>query len=40
MTPAVGLTGYNSLTPNDEAAVMQHIAEVSLPLIGGQSVVR
>ena len=27
-TPVVGLTGYNSLTPNDEAAVMQHIAEV------------
>jgi len=28
MTPVVGLTGYNSLTPNDEEAVMQHIAEV------------
>merc|ERR1711936_1226917 len=28
LTPVVGLTGYNSLTPNDEAAVMQHIAEV------------
>jgi len=28
ITPVVGLTGYNSLTPNDEAAVMQHIAEV------------
>merc|ERR1712002_841601 len=26
LTPGVGLTGYNSLTPNDEAAVMQHIA--------------
>jgi len=28
ITPVVGLTGYNSLSPNDEAAVMQHIAEV------------
>jgi len=28
VAPVVGLTGYNSLTPNDEAAVMQHIAEV------------
>jgi len=28
ITPVVGLTGYNSLTPNNEAAVMQHIAEV------------
>jgi len=28
MTPVVGLTGYNSLTPNDEMAVMEHIANV------------
>merc|ERR1712121_301787 len=28
LKPVVGLTGFNSLTPNDEAAVMQHIAEV------------
>ena len=28
MTPMVGLTGYNSLTPNDEMAVMEHIANV------------
>ena len=28
LKPMVGMTGYNSLTPNDEAAVMQHIAEV------------
>ena len=28
MTPMVGLTGYNSLTPNDEMAVMEHIARV------------
>ena len=28
MTPVVGLSGYNSLTPNDEEAIMQHIAEV------------
>jgi len=28
MTPVVSLAGYNSLPPNDEAAVMQHLAEV------------
>ena len=28
MTPVVRLGGYNSLTPNDEEAIMQHIAEV------------
>jgi len=28
LKPVVGMSGYNSLTPNDEAAVMQHIAEV------------
>eukprot|EP00092_Neocalanus_flemingeri_P032974 GFUD01035858.1.p1 GENE.GFUD01035858.1~~GFUD01035858.1.p1 ORF type:complete len:375 (+),score=110.48 GFUD01035858.1:27-1127(+) len=28
ITPVVGLTGYDSLPSNDEAAVMQHIAEV------------
>jgi len=28
LQPVIGLTGFNSLTPNDEAAVMQHIAEV------------
>ena len=28
IAPVVGITGFNSLTPNDEAAVMQHIAEV------------
>ena len=28
MTPVVGMTGYNSLTPNDEDAIMHHIAEV------------
>merc|ERR1711874_199541 len=28
MPPAVGLTGYNTLTPNDQDAVMTHLAEV------------
>ena len=28
MTPVVGMAGYNSLTPNDEDAIMHHIAEV------------
>jgi len=28
MNPVVSLAGYNSLPPNDEAAVMQHLAEV------------
>ena len=28
MTPVVGLGGYNSLAPNDEEAIMQHIAQV------------
>ena len=28
MTPVVGLTGYNTLPPNDEMAVMEHIARV------------
>jgi len=26
--PVVGLTGYNALTPNDQDAVLQHLAEV------------
>ena len=28
LPPVVGLAGYNSLPPNDEQAVMKHIAEV------------
>ena len=28
MPPVVGLTGYNTLPPNDQAAVMTHLAEV------------
>ena len=26
--PAVGITGYNTLAPNDQEAVMTHLAEV------------
>ena len=26
--PVVGITGYNTLAPNDQDAVMQHLAEV------------
>merc|ERR1719315_835236 len=29
--PVVGLTGYNTLPPNDQDAVMQHLAEVGPP---------
>merc|ERR1719370_907194 len=35
MPPAVGLTGYNTLTPNDQDAVMTHLAEVGPLAVAG-----
>ena len=34
MPPVVGLTGYNTLTPNDQDAVMTHLAEVGPLAVG------